>query len=673
MYLSRLYIENYRSIEKCDLKFQPGKNIIVGRNNSGKSNILKAIDILLGEYSPTYGKSDSIGQNDFHCGNLRLPIFMWCEIQREIDDNGELEGINFQEVSKSSFVRLYKDSAKTNPHRVKISAFSRQEKVDMFKFNADRADKNIEDLQLSKKHIGGRKYCNNWTFEKEFADKASFALAFYAYKPEGTDQIKKELVCFYRENSEHDWIIGLNCNIRNLLIQSAIIPAFRDPKDQLRISSYSWFGKMLRAYVNTDSQELIDAFDAVKLASNGLFKSLIKQISEKEISVAFPNTTISFQFNPDTKQDIHKSTLIYIDDGFNSELKDKGAGIQSAVTISLFDFYVRNVAHNCSSLLAVEEPELYLHPHGRRVISNKLSRFVKHGKNQVILTTHSPEFLSNINENQNIISVRKEGKATHGTNIYFDSAKRKQILVKKQNAELFFADGVILSEGADKYLLEEAAKSFALETRFSDQHGVTVQLSPDWLNDYNISIINCGGKTELWKYAQILEELSIKYVTTADFDFLRDGLTKYLQEICLQQNLLDSLNTLRSEIQKVYGKGKYKDLGEIQDKPCSMKISNFLSALQNFNIYIFSGELEKFYKEKPTLDKEGGVIETMGKIIDSGKSINEFFDVSEYYPVFKRVVELLLGWQEEVLVEEAQAVPVAVMKTDAFVVRVEAS
>ena len=65
MHLSRLYIENYRSIEKIDLKFERGKNVIVGRNNSGKSNILKAIDLVLGEYSPTYNKSENIVESDF--------------------------------------------------------------------------------------------------------------------------------------------------------------------------------------------------------------------------------------------------------------------------------------------------------------------------------------------------------------------------------------------------------------------------------------------------------------------------------------------------------------------------------------------------------------------------------------------------------------------------------
>ena len=71
MYLSNIVIKNYRSIKELSLTFKKGKNIIVGKNNSGKSNIIKAIDIILGESSPTWSKSDNITDNDFYNGNIK--------------------------------------------------------------------------------------------------------------------------------------------------------------------------------------------------------------------------------------------------------------------------------------------------------------------------------------------------------------------------------------------------------------------------------------------------------------------------------------------------------------------------------------------------------------------------------------------------------------------------
>jgi len=270
MYLSRLYIENYRSIQKTDLKFEPGKNVIVGRNNSGKSNILKAIDLILGEYSPTYNKSENITDNDFFGSVTNKPIFIWCEIQREKTDNQNLENIDFSDVCKTAFSRIYADQNRNQDIRVKVTDFKREEKFGIFEFTTDKGQARIDNGEFFKKWIGGKPYCKGWNFDKEFIDKSNFALAFLAYKT--NDELKKELVFLYRETEDSDWIVGLGCSLRNSIIQSAIIPAFRDPKDQLRINAYTWFGKLLKAYVKTDNQELNDAFLSVQNASNELFR-----------------------------------------------------------------------------------------------------------------------------------------------------------------------------------------------------------------------------------------------------------------------------------------------------------------------------------------------------------------------------------------------------------------
>ena len=84
MYISRVIIKNYRSIKDLTLSFNSGKNVIVGKNNSGKSNIIKAIDIVLGESSPTYAKYNNITENDFYSNNSESAnnIMIFCELQK---------------------------------------------------------------------------------------------------------------------------------------------------------------------------------------------------------------------------------------------------------------------------------------------------------------------------------------------------------------------------------------------------------------------------------------------------------------------------------------------------------------------------------------------------------------------------------------------------------------
>jgi energy-coupling factor transporter ATP-binding protein EcfA2 len=50
--IARVHIENYRSIKSLD--FEPGPYcVLIGENNSGKSNILRALSLALGEMWPT--------------------------------------------------------------------------------------------------------------------------------------------------------------------------------------------------------------------------------------------------------------------------------------------------------------------------------------------------------------------------------------------------------------------------------------------------------------------------------------------------------------------------------------------------------------------------------------------------------------------------------------------
>ena len=93
MYLHRINIKNYRSIEYVDITFAKGKNIIVGKNNCGKSNIIKAIDLVLGESNPSYQKYENVTEKDFFTYKIKNgtkeeivvtdDIFIYCELRRD--------------------------------------------------------------------------------------------------------------------------------------------------------------------------------------------------------------------------------------------------------------------------------------------------------------------------------------------------------------------------------------------------------------------------------------------------------------------------------------------------------------------------------------------------------------------------------------------------------------
>lgn len=513
MYLSRLVIKNFRSINEADLTFGKGKNVIVGRNNAGKSNILKAIDVLLGESSPTYAKSDNVTELDFHSFRNEAivesatELTIACILKREKEEELNFAAIN--EATGFYKVLSAKPDYKLGPNgdiekRFHFDTYTTNEFDSIFILDKDVDDPTAVGYIVGKRWVDG-KLSNVVKFEDELNNKFEFMYVFRAKII--NHRVEKYMRFLYRETSEKDWILALNSSIRGELLQSAVISSFRDPVNQLRATSYTWYGKLLK-HITQDhpySEELETAYSQVKSVTDKIFTVAREKIQTSTINVAFPGADISFQLNEDKSTETYKDSKIYIDDGVKSPLSDKGAGIQSATIIGLFSYYVRQYNSKASALLCVEEPELYLHPHARRVISDRFDEFLENGKNQVIMTTHSPEFIKTTGTELNIILVKRINKKTVITPI--EIREFQPLLLDDNHNEIFFADKVILCEGLDSHIIKWIA-----DEKF-----------PMQLNANNTTILNCGGKNNIHKYAELVRMLGLECYLVADFDYyLRD-------------------------------------------------------------------------------------------------------------------------------------------------------
>ena len=67
--IKRIQIENYRSIKRLEIE-PPLLCALVGPNNAGKSNILTALDLLLG---PRYPTEASLSADDYYRRDQTLP------------------------------------------------------------------------------------------------------------------------------------------------------------------------------------------------------------------------------------------------------------------------------------------------------------------------------------------------------------------------------------------------------------------------------------------------------------------------------------------------------------------------------------------------------------------------------------------------------------------------
>lgn len=123
---------------------------------------------------------------------------------------------------------------------------------------------------------------------------------------------------------------------------------------------------------------------------------------------------VAVQISEDARyRALRRSCEIVIDDGTATALDKKGDGVQSLAALSLMKHASHSGSSERSLILAIEEPESHLHPraiHQLRQVLEDIS-----AQHQVILTTHCPLFVDRTNLRSNILVNNR--KAVPATNI----------------------------------------------------------------------------------------------------------------------------------------------------------------------------------------------------------------------------------------------------------------
>jgi len=504
MYISQLRVRGFHSLQDVSIQFRPGLNVLVGKNNSGKSNIIRAIDYLLGEKWPTY---------------------------QDFDDRCFYRDANGQVSDLSIIVEL---SGK-GINRFAIEDLNRNQRVYRTEQPLD-----LDQLEGWLQTIRDQRY--RWMTCGEITNALEQANQIYIYLlvPKRSRRNERDFgLIFLTENRWH--YCSFSGDLRDALITTAFIPAFRDPTAQLRPNPYNWYGKLIREIYNrrTDAQELgiTQAQSSQTEILAHIFRDATTELRTR-LSQAVFHHRISFQAGANTTDDGYKQITVFVDDGVDAPYYEKGSGIQSALILGLFSYYCKEF-HKGSSLLLVEEPEIYLHPQARRSIEAQLNEFVREGvtngdhpeyMHQVIVSTHSPEFLRSV-EIPNLCVVRKEpGCTATSTRQSGDTGTRERQIIETKNAEMFFADHVILVEGGEEYILPPLADLFLGKGE------------ANWLDVHNFSVARVNGKGQFKAYTQLLDHFGIGWTVLTDLDFLRNGVEKFSDH--LDKDAQDALSRI---------------------------------------------------------------------------------------------------------------------------------
>lgn len=158
------------------------------------------------------------------------------------------------------------------------------------------------------------------------------------------------------------------------------------------------------------------------------------------------------------------------------------------------------------SIICVEEPESYLHPHQQRELAAYLGRTLQ---GQVILTSHSPFIVSEFSPNSIIRLFKSENHdtlvASNGCSEVIaagidDFGYRMSVIP----AEAFFSDCVVLVEGPSEMIFYKTlAKQIGIE-----------------LDRLNISVLSVDG-VGFATYMSILNAMEIHWISRTDNDIMK--------------------------------------------------------------------------------------------------------------------------------------------------------
>src|SRR5690554_425428 len=63
MFISKIEIENYRNFDSTSVRFKDGINLIIGENNSGKSNLIKSLAMIFDQTAKRQLSVDDFNNN----------------------------------------------------------------------------------------------------------------------------------------------------------------------------------------------------------------------------------------------------------------------------------------------------------------------------------------------------------------------------------------------------------------------------------------------------------------------------------------------------------------------------------------------------------------------------------------------------------------------------------
>lgn len=481
MYIKEIKISNFRNFKNATIPFHEGINVIIGHNNTGKSNLLRAIGLVLG-YSDGHrlSTSDLFYETDVAELQQQSPRFMITLVLHRSKDEA-LDSIEMGLFSGMMTDPALSEEAELRYEYKLADAQEDNYKTDVAGVTTAKGIWKIIDHDYIRLYRGYR------SGGSQAAGGISVADAL--------GQIDFQFLDAIRDVS-HDLYAGYNPLLRDVLnffidysVKNDSTKTENDIKGQLknlRDAFLQQSGPLMQTLQNR-LQEGKNVFLKYALDTGATFNGAVPdfdgEVTENEMFAAL-RMIIKYAIGievPATYNGLGYNNLIYM-----SLLLAK---MQADSSIT----YMKRNA-KVLSFLAVEECEAHLHP----AMQYKFLEFLRdnnsHGHvRQIFLTSHSTQIASAVKLDDLICLTSPEiGKIEVGYPrvIYkmdnADDVASKQYVQKfldATKADMFFANKLIFVEGvAEELLLPVFAKY--LNKNLTDEHVLVVNMGGRYFNHF---------------------------------------------------------------------------------------------------------------------------------------------------------------------------------------------
>lgn len=495
LFISRVKIKNYRNFKDVDVRLGH-KQIIIGENNVGKTNFLKALQLIL---DPTLSDEDRmLEESDFN-DTLVNPM----ENKEEIVIEVYIENYS----NNKTILTVFQDATVKNEKGKEVLKLTYR----FFPYIDDAGNieyqYNIFKGNDETKKFGSyeRKYLNLKVIkalrdvESEIRNSRTSPiqrmLKDYAIDKKDLERIAEE----YRKNGEEilnlDELVDLTNNINKRFGAILGNDDFDVSLQAMEISPGRVLSslKLLMAQRNTSDislglNNILYISMILQMLQDKTVPSLIKEDKYNELIVLAGGEIVKDTYEQSQNR--------------NYFLKERISDVQHK---KLYSFMSKNMPiSNAVTILAIEEPEAHLHPVNQRLIYKDV---IQNSNNSVLLTTHSTHITA-IAPINSIVHLHNDG--TKGTEIHATAAMpmdegefldvERYLDVKR--GEIYLGKAVLLVEGiAEEYLVPRFAE---LLGKPLDEKGIIV------------CNINC---TNFTPYVKLLHSLAIPYAVITDGDF----------------------------------------------------------------------------------------------------------------------------------------------------------